>query len=558
MYLKARVLKLIQTAIEELRQTGFLTQDFKVIAELDRPATPEHGDYATNLAMQSAKKIGQPPRIFAEKLVEKIRGYSELIEKIQIAGPGFINFYLKPRVLFKEIQTIIGSQKHYGESDWGQGRKILLEFVSANPVGPLNVVSARAAAVGDSLARILNNQGVKASKEYYINDAGNQAQLLGESLYARWLQSKGKEVSVPEQGYQGEYIITLAKEIVADNNEEKILALKPQEAIAFFRKKGVERLVFSHKQDLESFGVEFDNWFYESQLYKKEKVKQALNELEKKGYVYEKEGASWFKSTELGDDKDRVLIKNNGEPAYLAADIAYHKDKFERGYQELIDLWGPDHHGYIGRLQAAIQALGFDKKAFQVYIVQQVNLLEAGKPVAMSKRAGRFVTMADLLTEVGKDVARFFFLMRSKDAHLDFYLDLARKQTEDNPVFYIQYAHARICSILNKSKQENIAFKLEDIKDTDYTFKGEEISLMRDLVAYPEILETCARTLEPHTLAFMLRDIATSFHRFYTMCKVINKEDMLTTKFRLILTEASKIILKNGLELLGISAPASM
>ncbi|MCK5219300.1 arginine--tRNA ligase [bacterium] len=557
-YIKQRILELLNQAVKELQQEGVLPAEVPMAPGLARPAAAVHGDYATNLAMQWAKPARQAPRVIAQALAAKLQDYPELLAGVEIAGPGFVNLRLNPAVLQAELENIRSAGFAYGVSDWGVGRKVLLEYVSANPTGPLNIVSARAAAIGDSLARILKSQGLEVCREYYVNNAGRQIQLLGRSLYARWQESRGEVVDFPEDGYQGEYVKELAAGIAAER-ENSWEQLDKDTVSKVFAEQGVNRIIASHCRDLSDLGADFDNWFHELDLHVSGEIEAVLEELKTRGYLYKKEGALWFRSTDLGDDKDRVLRKANGDWAYLAADIAYHWNKLKRGYTELVDLWGPDHHGYIARLRAALQVLGCAPKAFKVHIVQQVNLWEGGKPVAMSKRAGRLVTVTDLLQDVGNDVARFFFLMRSTDSHLDFDLDLARRHTEDNPVFYIQYAHARICSILKKSSADGFDLPAvgEPVKAVEVSLP-EETTLARELAAFPEVLETCVHTLEPHSLAFALRDIAAAFHRFYTVCRVLNSADIPCSRARLALIDAARVVLHNGLSLLGISAPESM
>jgi arginyl-tRNA synthetase len=569
-YLRQRVKDLLRQAVEGMKTKGQWPADLDSAAEVEHPASPEHGDYSTNLALKLAKPLRQSPRAIAEQLKAQLETLGQdLIAGVEAAGPGFVNLRLNPAVLAAEVRAVRQADAKYGNDAWGQGRKLLLEFVSANPTGPLNIVSARAASVGDSLARILRSQGVAVDTEYYINDAGNQALLLGESLAARWRQSQGQDAAVPEEGYQGEYIVELAREIAEENAEalNQVLAgdAPGSNLLDFFKLKGVEKIVGWHQAALAEFGVTFTDWFHEIDLVEPPRGSQIIHvdavvaQLKAKNYLYEKDQATWFRSTDFQDDKDRVLIKNDGTKTYLTTDIAYHIYKFARGYTELIDIWGPDHHGYIARMQAAMQALGHPADAFRVLIAQQVNLLENGAPVAMSKRAGVFVTMADLIKDVGRDVARFFFLMRSTDAHLDFDLDLARKHTDENPVFYVQYAHARICSILAKAREEQWAVPAPGAEAAPVApVPPEELALVRSLTAFPEIVEAAARNLEPHTIAFYLRDLATAFHRFYTICRVLDAEARERSLARLALIDAVRIILRNGLDLLGIGAPDKM
>jgi len=558
-YIKQRIYTLVDEAVKALQADGILPADLAIKPEIERPAQATHGDFSTNLAMKLAKSARKAPRIIAEALREKLKANTEILESAEVAGPGFVNLKLRPHCLLAEADAIRSAGEQYGTSAQGRGRKLLLEFVSANPTGPLNIVSARAAAVGDSLANILASQGVEVCREYYINDAGRQARLLGHSMYARQRQQLGEDYPVPEGGYEKDYVIAVAR-ASAEVQGQALAEASEAEAIELNRQFGVKEMVARHQKSLDTYGVKFDNWFSELTLHQKGKVQAAVDDLKARGYVYEKDGAVWFASTKFGDDKDRVLKKADGDWAYIAADIAYHRDKFERGYTELVDLWGPDHHGYIIRMRAAMQALGHEPEAFKVHIVQQVNLLEAGKPVSMSKRGeGRLLEMDDLINEVGKDVARFFFLMRSTDAHLDFDLDLARKHSEDNPVYYVQYAYARICSILKKAETEELPLPPgnEAVLKRHIPEPG-ELLLLRELTAYPEMLAMCARSLEPHGLAFYLRDLATTFHRFYTVCRVVDASAKERSLCRLALVDATRIVLKNGLTLLGISAPESM
>lgn len=557
MTIKDQIKQFLIKAVTACQAEGLLPAEGKIDPEIERPNQSQHGDFATNLAMKLAKSAKRAPRQIAEVVAAQLK-QEPALDKVEIAGPGFINLFFNKNYWLQALDHLLLAGRDYGHADWGAGRKLLLEFVSANPVGPLNVVSARAAAVGDALANILMTQGMEVSKEYYINDAGKQASLLGKSCYVRWRQSLGEAIEMPAEGYQGDYVKLLAAAIARQAADE-LSDLTPEEAITLFWKNGVKQMVASHQEDLQQLGVTFDHWFSELTLHCHERIEAAVAQLQDRGFVYEQDDAWWFQSTRFGDDKDRVLKKANGDWAYIAADIAYHQDKYQRGYTELLDLWGPDHHGYIPRMKAAMQALGHDPETFQVHIVQQVNLMEAGEQVAMSKRAGKFITMQELIRDVGKDVARFFFLMRSTDAHLDFDLTLARQHSDENPVFYVQYAYARICSVIKKAEAEGLP-----LPDEHATIMGnlpgaaDEIGLIKTLTIYPEILEGCARNLEPHMLAFYLRELATSFHRFYTQCRVIDHDHSAVSQARLVLCRAAQLVLVNGLTLLGLDAPEKM
>lgn len=557
-YLAAEVVQKIQNAIAQLEQEGFLPKGFIVTPEVERPTNPDFGDFSCNYAMKCAQQIKKPPLVTAQATAEALAKDQDFFASVTAIKPGFINIKLSPRVLREECRKIRQSGERYGTTDAGRSRRLLLEFVSANPTGPLNIVSARAAAVGDAVANILQSQGVEVSREYYINDAGRQARLLGESMYARLEQQAGRDYPVPAGGYEKDYVqeVAVASANALKNRLAKAVA---EQAIDLHKHFGVEAMVERHKISLEKYGVVFDNWFSELSLHAEKKIEAAVADLRARGFVFEQDNAVWFASTRLGDDKDRVLKKADGDWAYLAADIAYHRDKFERGFTELVDLWGPDHHGYIARLRAALQALGHAPESFTVHIVQQVNLMEHGNPISMSKRGeGRLLEMDDLLEDVGRDVTRFFFLMRATSAHLDFDLDLARKHSEDNPVYYVQYAYARICSILKKAQAEGLALpSLEQDAWGDQP-EREELALVRELAAYPDMLENCTRALEPHGLTFALRDVATSFHRFYTICRVVDPAEPERSRARLALVDAARIVIQNGLTLLGIQAPESM
>ncbi len=517
---------------------------------------PTHGDFASNVAFRLAKVVHERPNLIADELVllieEGKRGaQSNMIERLEVAGGGFINFYLKKSSLAQILIDVWKADQHYGESTFGKSRKVLLEFVSANPTGPLTIAHGRQAAVGDSLARILKATGHGVQTEYYLNDAGRQMNLLGASLWARYCEALGQPTPLPEDGYQGAYLIDIAKKL-ADEKKKSLLKASKDEASDFCRQFAASEIMRGIREDLETARVSFDAYFNESQLYTKGAVDQALNFLTDHGHLYEKDGALWFRSTSFGDDKDRVVKKSTGEYTYLAPDIAYHRAKFERGFNWLINFWGPDHHGYILRLKAACQALGHDSKEIDIRIVQLTTLFRKGEPVRMSTRAGEFVTLRELVEEVGLDATRFFFVMRKIESHLDFDLELAKEKSQENPVYYLQYAHARIASVLKFANRP-----ISDKVNLDRLITQEETDLIKSVSEFPEVLIQASQLLEPYRLADYLRELATCFHKFYATYRVVT-EDQALTEARLLLAGAVRIVLRNGLELLGISQPESM
>lgn len=531
-----------------------LPPDFEI--ELVVSKDPAHGDFASNVALKLSKTFKRRPAEIAKEIAGALEGQKSTrssagIEKVEIAGPGFINFHLAKASLSRILVTIFEENDRYGASEYGKDKQVMLEFVSANPTGPLTVAHGRQAAVGDSLARILRMTGHTVMNEYYLNDAGRQMNLLGESLFARYKEALGHPLELPEEGYQGEYLKHIGRELV-DLQKDKLLKETPEKQQNFCRKFAAQKLMEEIRQDLQDFGVSFDNYFSEQSLYQKDEINKTFADLEQKGYLYESEGALWFRSTDFGDDKDRVVRKSSGDFTYLAPDIAYHRSKFEREFNWVIDLLGPDHHGYTARLKAACQALGHDASQIEVLIVQLVTLFRQGEPVRMSTRAGEFVTLRELIEEVGRDAARFFFIMRRVESHLDFDLDLAKAKTQDNPVYYLQYAHARIASILRFSKTEVSAEV-----DVSLLKSAEERELIKKLSELPDILIRAGELLEPYRLADYLREIAASFHKFYQYHRVVSDDEPLTGA-RLLLCDATRIVLRNGLDTLGISQPESM
>lgn len=522
---------------------------------LEVPKEKSHGDYSTNMAMQLARIAKKAPRMIAEQLVSHFDRSKASIEKIEIAGPGFINFYMNNSYLTDLIPTILDKGDAYGETTVGGNQKILVEFVSANPTGDLHLGHARGAAVGDSLCNILEKAGYDVSREYYINDAGNQINNLARSVEARYFQALGIEKEMPEDGYYGEDIVEIGKKL-AEELGDKYVNADEKERFDFFREYGLKYEMEKIKKDLENFRVKFDVWYSETSLYHNGKIDEALKLLKDNGHIYEKDGATWFRSTELGDDKDRVLIKQDGSYTYLTPDIAYHKDKLERGFEKLINIWGADHHGYIPRMKAAIEALGYDRDALEVEIIQLVHLYKNGEKMKMSKRTGKAVTMRELVEEVGLDAVRYFFAMRSSDTHMDFDLDLAVSQSNENPVYYAQYAHARICSILRQGEEQGLTFD----RNVDFSViqSEKETDLLKKLGEFPQAVGEAAQKRMPHRITNYIFDLASAFHSFYNAEKVLDPENETTTKARLALVKAVQITLKNALALIGVSAPEKM
>jgi arginyl-tRNA synthetase len=522
---------------------------------LEIPKEKAHGDYSTNMAMQLARVAKKAPRMIAEALIENFDRSKASIEKIELAGPGFINFYMNNAYLTDLIPTVLDAGEKYGETTIGGKQKVQVEFVSANPTGDLHLGHARGAAIGDSLCNILAKAGYDVSREYYINDAGNQINNLALSVEARYFQALGMEKAMPEDGYHGADIIGIGKTL-AEEFGDKYVNVDEQERFEFFREYGLKYEMAKLQKDLEDFRVSFDVWYSETSLYKNGKTDEALKVLRERGYIYEEEGATWLRSTDFGDDKDRVLIKQDGSYTYLTPDIAYHKDKLDRGFVKLINIWGADHHGYIPRMKAAIQSLGYAADALEVEIIQLVHLYKNGEKMKMSKRTGKAVTMRDLVDEVGLDATRYFFAMRSSDTHMDFDLDLAVSESNENPVYYAQYAHARICSILRSGEEQGI--KVD--KNADFSLIGaeKEIELLKKLGEFPQAVGEAALKRVPHRVTNYIMELASTFHSFYNAEKVLDSEQPERTKARLALIKTVQITLRNALALIGVSAPEKM
>lgn len=547
---------LIKDSITQLKKEFPQLNQDSIQIQLEIPKVKEHGDLFTNMALRLSTIVGQKPMDVASKLVPILEAKIEdskikhAVKKVEAKSPGFINFWFSDEVFYNILLKINKAKKSFGKNNLGNDKKVLIEFVSANPTGPLTIAHARQAAFGDSLANILEFCGHKINKEYYINDEGVQMSILTDSVLARYLELLGKEFTFPENGYKGEYIYDIAKAI--EKKYKTKFADESKTRKEFFLKFSCEWVMDTIKKDLKDFSVHFDLWYSQAKLAKSGKIEKAIRFLRDRNYIYDNEGASWLKSTEFGDDKDRVVIKSDSSYTYLGPDIAYHQDKFDRGFDKLIDIWGPDHHGYVSRIKAAVQALGFSKDVLSVIIIQLATLFREGKPVSMSTRQGEFITLRELIDEVGKDAGRFLLLMRKSDSHLDFDLELAKKQSLQNPVYYVQYGHARICNILKKAPR-----RLLNRANLSLLKEKEEMDLIRLLWQFPYVIKSCGVTLEPHGLVAYLQDLAKTFHSFYDKHRVIT-DDAKLTKARLFLVNCTRIILANGLTLLGVSAPKKM
>ncbi|MEQ6390501.1 arginine--tRNA ligase [Bacillaceae bacterium S4-13-58] len=549
-------LKLKEEIAEAVLKAGLATKEELPDVVLETPKDKGHGDYATNMAMQLARIAKKAPRAIADELVRNFDQTKASIRKVEIAGPGFINFFMDNTYLTDLLPTILKAGEEYGSTNTGNGHKIQVEFVSANPTGDLHLGHARGAAVGDSLCNILDKAGYNVSREYYINDAGNQINNLALSVEARYFQALGEKWDMPEDGYHGKDIIALGQQLASEQGDK----WKHEDAdsrLAFFREYGLNYELEKLKKDLADFRVRFDEWFSETSLYKNGKIDLALDALRDRGHIYEQDGATWFRTTPFGDDKDRVLIKQDGSYTYLTPDIAYHRDKLERGFETLINIWGADHHGYIPRMKAAIQALGYNEDTLEVEIIQMVNLFQGGERVKMSKRTGKAVTLKDLMEEVGIDAMRYFFVMRSSDSHLDFDMDLAVSKSNENPVYYVQYAHARICSMLRQAEEKGIHLDFSKVDPTILTSE-KEVDLLKKLGDFPSIVADAAERRLPHRITQYVFDLSSELHSFYNAEKVLDLENQERTLARLALVEAVRQTISNALRLIGVKAPEKM
>ncbi len=556
MNMKNRIKKLIIEAASEAHAKGLLSSaDFPEV-NLEKPKVEAHGDFSTNFAMVMASLQKMPPRNVAQAIVDQLNPSGRLLEKIEIAGPGFINFYVTPAAWHPVLLEIQKTDRRFGASELGAGERVQVEFVSSNPTGPLHVGHGRGAAVGDSVANILAFCGYDVQREYYINDSGRQIQTLGRSVFLRYCELFGKSAPFPEDCYQGDYIRDIAVQI-KEQQGDGLLYREEDEAVMQCARTAAGGIMEGIRKDLALFGVSFDEWFSEQSLYDAGEVDRILAESRERGIIYEKDGALWFKTSDLGDEKDRVVVRQNGQTTYFASDIAYHDHKYRRGFQRVIDVWGADHHGYIPRMQAAIEACGHKRNQFQVILVQLVNLLRGGQPVAMSTRAGEFVTLRDVIDEVGKDAARFIFLTRHYESPLDFDLEVAKQQTNENPVYYVQYVHARISSIIRKAVENGMADVQWDETAIARLVELEEIQLIKTLARYPETVAASAEKLEPHRITFFLMNLAAAFHAYYNKHRVLS-EDPVLSRGRLVLVESIRKVIRNGLALLGVDAPDKM
>lgn len=586
--MKVTVQELLKSAIENLKNEGFIPQEFVSEVKVERTKDKSHGDYASNIALVLAKPCRQAPRAVAEKLVAAISEHP-LLEKIEIAGPGFINFFMQAKERAQIIATVIQQGAQYGQSQIGQNQKVLLEYVSANPTGPLHVGHGRGAAFGASLANLLKTAGYDVRREYYVNDAGRQMNILAVSVWLRYLELANEPVVFPANGYRGEYVREIAQKLYDEHGLEYVHnwfvvsadlpADEPEggdkehyidtliriahkllgdSGFELFHAGALNFVLADIKEDLSEFGVDYDNWFSEQSLFDDGSIEKGIEALKTSGHTYEQAGALWFKATDFGDEKDRVLIRANGQKTYFASDIAYHWNKYARGFDRVIDIFGADHHGYMTRVRAAVTALGHDESALDILLVQFAILYRGGNRVQMSTRSGSFVTLRELREEVGNDAARFFYVMRKPEQHMDFDLDLAKSQSNDNPVYYLQYAHARICSIFRQLKERELSWdEALGFDHFEQLTEHQEQELINLLSRYPEVIENAAKDCEPHQLAYYLRELATNLHSYYNAVPLLCEPEALRCA-RLCLIKGVKQVLANGMNILGVSTPEKM
>jgi arginyl-tRNA synthetase len=585
--MKTRLASLLQQAISALQSQSELPDGLAPTIKIEHTRDPSHGDYACNVAMMLAKPAKKNPRQIAQSIIDNLPADTD-VTRVEIAGPGFINFFINPLSQHAIINTIVEQGDAFGKSDIASGKKVQVEFVSANPTGPLHVGHGRGAAYGATIANLLSAIGYKVHREYYVNDAGRQMDILATSVWLRYLEVCGETLTFPSNGYKGSYVPTIATELKnthgelfmanADDVFNEITADEPaggdkEKHIDALISRAKEQLGHDHyrlifdaalnsilgdiRNDLEGFGVQYDDWFSERSLMDNNAINTAIEKLKASGHMYQKEGAWWFKSTDFGDEKDRVVIRDNGQTTYFASDIAYHLHTLNRGY-DIIDVWGSDHHGYVPRVKAALQAMGADPERMKVLLVQFAVLYKNGEKMQMSTRSGQFVTLRELREEIGSDAARYFYVMRKAEQHMDFDLDLATSQSNENPLFYVQYAHARVCSVMRLLAEKGLTYSVENgLNHLDKLTETHEVNLIDTLNRYPAKLLQAAQHYEPHQLTHYLRDLATQFHSYYNSHKFIIDDDNLM-QARLVLINATKQVLHNGLNLLGVNAPESM
>ena len=559
--MKEKLNNLLKNTMNYCFQEGLLKHTSLPEYVIEVPNNRDHGHLATNLPMTLASSQKRAPREIAQVISDNFRDSEGFLEKIEIAGPGFINFTISSVEWLKILKNIIELDEKFGSSASKRGESVLVEFVSANPTGPLHLGHGRGAALGDTICRVLDFRGYDVTREFYINDAGVQIRLLGESIYSRWQQINNPDLPFPEKGYHGDYILDLAREISADND---LSSMDEETAIRTCSEIGKEKMLLEIKKDLEQFRVDFDVWFNETSLFENGLVTRSLEEMKAKDELYEKDGALWIKTASYGDDKDSVIKKQDGQYTYFASDISYHLDKYRRGFSRALNLWGADHHGYINRVKSALKANDIDENWLSVLLIQLVKLWKEGQEIRMSKRAGQYVTMKDLLEEVDVDAARFVFLTKTNDSALDFDIDMVKKHDNDNPVYYVQYAHARICSIFRKAEEEGVDISLDiNEKDLSRLTLDEEVDLIRYLEGFTELLDSICKSYEAHRLTYFLTDLAARFHRYFNLGikdggNRIITDDLTLTKARLALVAGVRTVIRNGLNLLGVSAPEKM
>lgn len=586
--MKHSVEHLLKQAVSTLKKAGEIPADLDVEVRVERSKDAAHGDYATNLALLLAKPCRQAPRKIAEQLMHHLPK-DESVEKVEIAGAGFINFFIRNDARSQIIGKLLAQGKNFGRSTLGQNQKVLIEFVSANPTGPLHVGHGRSAAFGAALNNVLNAAGYQVSTEYYVNDAGRQMDILAVSVWLRYLQLASEPVVFPANAYKGDYVFEIAqtvlsahakqfvhswesviegmpvdepqggdKELYIDSMIERANVLLGPQNFALIHQHALTTVLNDIKDDLSEFGVNFNHWFSERSLFENESIEKGLEALKNAGYTFEREGAIWFRATEFGDEKDRVLVRANGQKTYFASDVAYHWNKYDRGYDRVIDIFGADHHGYVTRLRSVVSALGHDEKALTIFLVQFAILYRGSERVQMSTRSGSFVTLRELRNEVGDDAVRFFYVTRKPEQHMDFDLDLAKSQSNENPVYYIQYAHARICSILRQLRERGLSWdKAMGLENIHLLEQQHETALIALLCRYPEVVELSALNCEPHQIAYYLRELAHGLHSYYNAVQLLCEQEQLRCA-RLCLLEAVRQVVNNGLNLLGVSAPESM